>query len=88
MAKKVFSKDMFAGIWPMLCAAPITQISEELQEELRDFEFDKATDLEVYLFCSELATHAFATHDISPFVRVLLDVANFYERPVDNETVH
>jgi hypothetical protein len=88
MPKKVFSKDMFASIWPILCTAPDTQISEELQEELRDFDFDKATDLEVYVFCSELSPRAFSTHDISSFIRVLLDVAKFYERPEDNEAIH
>jgi len=88
MAKHVFTKYMFESIWPMLCTAPTTQISEEIQKELRDFEFDKATDLEVYVFCSELAVRAFASHDISSAIRVLLNVANFYERPVANETIH
>jgi hypothetical protein len=83
MAKQVFDKSMFAEIWPKLCAAPITQVSEEVQEELRDFDFEKATSLEVFIFCSELSSRAFATHDISSFVRVLFDVSNYYERPTE-----
>jgi hypothetical protein len=88
MTKKVFDKSMFEYIWSLLCSAPITQISEEIQEELRDFDFDKATSLDVYLFLSELASRGFATHAISPFVYVLLNVSAFYERPVDDETIH
>ena len=83
MSKPVFDKKIFTEIWPKLCDAPITQISKDIQEDIQDFEFEKATSLEVYLFCSELSARAFATNDISSFVRVLFDVANYYERPTE-----
>lgn len=81
MAKKVFDKGMFEAIWPMICMAPDTQMSEQAREEITDFDFANATPLEVYIFCSEFAASAYATNDISSFVRVLLDVSNYYERP-------
>lgn len=83
MAKQVFDKSIFAEIWPKLCDAPDGQISETVRKELRDFDFEKATSLEVYNFCSEVSSRAFATHDISSFVRVLFDVSNYYERPAE-----
>lgn len=83
MPKKTFEKNVFDEIWPKLCLAPIEQISAGTQEEIRDFDFEKATDLDVYVFCSELASRAFYAHEISSFVRVLLDVASYYERPVE-----
>ena len=79
MSKPVFDKKIFTEIWPKLCDAPITQISKDIQEDIQDFEFEKATSLDVYLFCSEIS----ASPDISSFVRVLFDVANYYERPTE-----
>lgn len=83
MAKKIFDKDIFAHTWPMLCMAPDTQISEHARAEIMAFDFANATALEVYTFCSEFADRAYNTNDISSFVRVLLDVSNYYERPVE-----
>lgn len=75
-----FNKEMWVDTWPKLLEAPDSQIDQTVMAKLRNFDVANKKPREIYDFLSGLSLKEPDT-SISAFVRELIAVHKFYERP-------